>query len=69
MQSSLYDENIKRNNEPIYDKKHLFFTFWIMSEVWYYNVRSMIEEPGSSVERSQHFSQIAAVIADSRMSH
>jgi hypothetical protein len=27
MQSSLYDENIKRNNEPIHDMKHLFFKF------------------------------------------
>jgi hypothetical protein len=36
MQSSLYDENITRNNKPIYDKKHLFSKFLVMSEVWHY---------------------------------
>lgn len=30
VQSSLYDEHIKINHEPIYDK-HLFFKFWVMS--------------------------------------
>jgi hypothetical protein len=34
MQSSLYDENIKRENEPFY-KKHLLLKFSVMSEVWY----------------------------------
>jgi hypothetical protein len=27
MQSSLYDENIKRNIEPLYDKKHYYLDF------------------------------------------
>jgi hypothetical protein len=34
MQSSIDDENIKRNNEPLYDMKHLLFEFSVMSEVW-----------------------------------
>jgi hypothetical protein len=34
MESSLYDTNIKRNNEPFYDKKHLLFEFLPLSEVW-----------------------------------
>jgi hypothetical protein len=34
MQINLYDKNIKRNNEPVYDRKHLFFKFWVMCEVW-----------------------------------
>jgi hypothetical protein len=32
MLSNVYDENIKRNNEPLYDK-HLLFKFSFMSEV------------------------------------
>jgi hypothetical protein len=27
VQSSLYGKNFKRNNEPIHDKKHIFFKF------------------------------------------
>jgi hypothetical protein len=27
MQSGLYDENNKRNDEPLYDMKHLLFEF------------------------------------------
>jgi hypothetical protein len=34
--SSIYNENIKRNNEPLYDKKHLLFEFSLMLEVWHY---------------------------------
>jgi hypothetical protein len=29
-----YSENTKRNNEPIYDKNHVFFKFCVMSEIW-----------------------------------
>jgi hypothetical protein len=35
----------------------------------YLTVRSVIEETSSSVERTKRFSKIAAVTADSRMSH
>jgi hypothetical protein len=38
MQSSLYDENIKRNSELLYDKKHVLFEFSVISEVWYHRV-------------------------------
>jgi hypothetical protein len=31
MQSSMYDDNTKRNNEPLYDKKYLLFKFSVMS--------------------------------------
>jgi hypothetical protein len=27
MQSSLYNENVKRNNDPVYDKKCVIFRF------------------------------------------
>jgi hypothetical protein len=39
--------NIKRNNEPLYDDKHLLLTFSIMSvsvifsHVWYYGMKIM----------------------------
>jgi hypothetical protein len=36
MQSSLHDENIKRNNYTLYEKKHLLFEFSVMSAVQYY---------------------------------
>jgi hypothetical protein len=35
MQSSIHDENITGNNEPLFDEKHLLFKYSVTSEVWY----------------------------------
>jgi hypothetical protein len=60
IQSSLYGENIKRNNEPIYDNKHLIFKFLVMSEVWYNIMQyNFSQTSGTSVRTLLYSSDIA----------
>jgi hypothetical protein len=40
-QSYFCDQNIKGNNEPLHDKKHLLFKFSVIFEVWYHGVGIM----------------------------